>query len=159
MCHATEAAVAAQRCCKLQPSTRMAAAAGLHAWHMRTADAHAASPGCLPKLRCQPVCSPPPPVSGAYPRQYYYDRLARTAFWTALFAFIVMAAHLGCLAAMMWAHKQVGPPACWRRNNCAQPRFGGCGASCCWFHSSSSNHPHSTTLPTPASRSPLRSPM
>lgn len=54
-----------------------------------------------------PLILAPPPLAGAYPRQYYYDRLARTAFWTAIFAFVVMAAHLGALGAMMWRHAHV----------------------------------------------------
>ncbi|KAL4434011.1 hypothetical protein ABPG75_000452 [Micractinium tetrahymenae] len=48
----------------------------------------------------------------AYPRQYYYDRLARTAFWTALFAFVVMAAHLAALGTMMWRHARI-PAVMW----------------------------------------------
>ena len=41
------------------------------------------------------------------PRQYYYDRLARTAFWTALAAFLVMVLHLAALGLMMWRHARV----------------------------------------------------
>lgn len=159
MCHATEVAVAAQRCCKLQPSTPAAAAAGLHALHTRTADAHAASPDWLPMLRCQPVCSPPPPASGAYPRQYYYDRLARTAFWTALFAFIVMAAHLGCLAAMMWSHKQVGPHLCQCRSDlCTSACAGLVPAAAAVLLPAFAHHdrpPSFNHSPTPASPSPF----
>lgn len=51
-------------------------------------------------------------TAGAYPRQYYYDCLARTAFWTALAAFLVMALHLTALGCMMWRHARV-PNAMW----------------------------------------------
>lgn len=51
-------------------------------------------------------------LAGQLPRQYYYDLLARTAFWAALFAFVVMAAHLACLGVMMWRHARV-PDVMW----------------------------------------------
>lgn len=51
--------------------------------------------------------SPPVGVAGAYPRQYYYDRLARTTFWASLLALLVMVCHLAALGALMWRQARV----------------------------------------------------
>lgn len=50
-----------------------------------------------PALALKPQRASCSSFAGALPRQYYYDRLARTAFWTSLFAFLVMVLHLALL--------------------------------------------------------------